>query len=50
MGYSVEKTVKLAMASGTANVMTSGSQAAPYKTIVELEKQVTLEYLNTNNK
>ena len=28
MGYSFEKTVKLAMASGTANVMTSGTEPA----------------------
>jgi 1-phosphofructokinase len=44
-GYSFEKTVKLAVASGTANVMTSGSQAAHYETIVALEKRVTLEDL-----
>ena len=46
-GYPFEKAIRLASAAGTANVMTSGSQAADYQTIVELEKQVTMECLYT---
>lgn len=44
-GYDFEKAVALAMAASAANVMTSGTQAADYETIVELEKRVTFEYL-----
>ncbi|HEY8464494.1 MAG TPA: 1-phosphofructokinase [Bacillota bacterium] len=43
--YDFEKAAKLAVASGTANVTTPGTQAADYKTIVNFEKQVTLTYL-----
>lgn len=45
MGYDFNKTIRLAMAAGTANVMTSGSQAADYEAVVALEKQVTLKSL-----
>lgn len=45
IGYSFEKMVKLAMASGTANVMTTGTQSADYEAIIELEKLITIEYL-----
>ena len=44
-GLSFEESVKLAVATGTANVMTSGTEASDIKTIIELEKQVTFEYL-----
>ncbi len=46
-GDDFEKAIRLAVAAGTANVMTSGSQAAEYQTIVELEKQVTMECIHT---
>ena len=42
---SFEATVKLAVATGAANVMTSGTEASDIKTIIELEKQVEFEYL-----
>ena len=44
-GLSFEDTVKLAVATGAANVMTSGTEASDIKTIIELEKQVEFEYL-----
>ncbi|HEY8804239.1 MAG TPA: 1-phosphofructokinase [Clostridium sp.] len=44
-GLSFEATVKLAVATGAANVMTSGTKASDIKTIIELEKQVEFEYL-----
>jgi 1-phosphofructokinase len=46
-GFSFEKSIKLAVASGTANVMTSGTQPAAYETIAALENQVSFEYLDT---
>lgn len=45
LGFSFEETVKLAVATGTANVMTEGTKASDIKTIIELEKQVKFEYL-----
>ncbi len=45
MGYGFEKSVLLAVASATANVMTSGSQPADFETIRELEKEVEFEYI-----
>lgn len=45
-GFSFEKSVTLAVAAGTANVTTSGTQPADYTAIIELEKQVTFEYMN----
>ena len=48
-GYEFNKAIRLAVAAGTANVMTSGSQAADYQTIVELEKQVIMEWLEPNS-
>ncbi|MGE5607296.1 MAG: 1-phosphofructokinase [Bacteroidota bacterium] len=47
-GYDFEQAIRLAVAAGTANVMTSGSQAAEYRTIIELEKLVTTECIYTN--
>ena len=44
-GLSFEDTVKLAVATGAANVMTSGTEASDIKTIIELEEQVEFEYL-----
>ncbi|MCB2294046.1 1-phosphofructokinase [Clostridium algoriphilum] len=44
-GLSFEATVKLAVATGAANVMTSGTKASEISTIIELEKQVEYEYL-----
>lgn len=41
--YDLEKTVKLSVACGTASVMTSGTQAARLKDILELERLVKLE-------
>jgi 1-phosphofructokinase len=43
--YDFEKAVKLAVACGTASVMTPGTQAADMDTILEYEKQVSFEYL-----
>jgi 1-phosphofructokinase len=40
-----EESVRLAVASATANVMTSGTQPANYADIVRIEKQVTFKYL-----
>ena len=45
MGYSFEKSVRLAVASGTANVMTTGTQPADVNIIKELEDRVTFEYI-----
>ena len=45
-GYDFEKAIKLSVACGTASVMTSGTQAADLHTILEIEKQVKLEYIN----
>ena len=45
MGYGFEKSVLLAVASATANVMTSGSQPADFETIRELENKVKFEYI-----
>jgi 1-phosphofructokinase len=42
---SFEKAITLAVAAGTANVMTAGSQAAEYKTVADLEEKIYLEYL-----
>ena len=42
---SFEATVKLAVATGAANVMTSGTEASDIKTVIELEKQVEFKYL-----
>ncbi len=39
-GYNLEKSIKLSMASGIASVMFSGSQAAPLKTILDIEKKI----------
>lgn len=44
-GLDFEATVRLAVATGAANVMTSGTKASDIKTIIELEKQVKFEYL-----
>lgn len=41
----LEEAIKLAVATGTANVMTSGTEPADLKTIIELKKKVVLEYL-----
>lgn len=41
-----EETVRLAAASGTASVMTSGTQAADLNIINELKKKIELEYLS----
>lgn len=43
--YDFEKSVRLAAAAGTANVMTTGTQPADHSSIIELERQVKLEYL-----
>jgi 1-phosphofructokinase len=43
--YSLEKAVTLAVAAGTANVMTSGTQPSSSADIQELEQRVTWEYL-----
>lgn len=48
-GYDFEKSAKLAVAAGTANVMTSGTQPADLNTIIELEKKATFEYFRVNN-
>jgi 1-phosphofructokinase len=46
--YSLEKAVTLAVAAGTANVMTSGTQPSSLTTIRELEQRVNWEYLQDN--
>ena len=48
MGYGFEKSALLAVASATANVMTSGSQPADFETIKELENKVKFEYIRKN--
>jgi 1-phosphofructokinase len=45
--YSLEDTVILSSAASAANVMTSGTQPAELKDILELEKQVKFEYKKT---
>jgi 1-phosphofructokinase len=50
MGYDFNQSIRLAVAAGTANVMTSGTQAAEYQTIVELEKKITMECIYTISK
>lgn len=44
-GYSFEEAVKLAVATGTANVMTAGTEASDIDTIKKLETEVKFEYL-----
>ena len=44
-GYDFEKSVRLAAAAGTANVMTTGTQPADYRRIIELENRLIHEYL-----
>lgn len=44
-GYSMEETVVLATAVSVANVMTSGTQPAELKDILELKKNVKFEYI-----
>ena len=44
--FDFEKSIKLAVACGTANVTTSGTQAADIVTVRNFEKQVEFEYLN----
>ena len=44
-GYAFEKAVTLAVAAGTANVMTSGTEPSSLEVILELEKKVQCEYL-----
>jgi 1-phosphofructokinase len=43
--YSLEETVILSTATSAANVMTSGTQPADIKDILELEKKVKFEYI-----
>ena len=45
-GYSLEDTVRLAVAAGTANVMTSGTQPAEFSAIQNFEKQVKFKYIS----
>jgi 1-phosphofructokinase len=45
-GYDFEKSIKLSVACGTANVTTSGTQAADLDTVLNFEKQVKYEYIN----
>lgn len=44
-GYTFEKAVRLSIACGTASVMTTGTQAADLKVIMDLENKVKLEYI-----
>lgn len=44
-GYAFEKAVTLAVAAGTANVMTYGTESSSLEVILELEKKVQCEYL-----
>jgi len=44
-GYAFEKAVTLAVAAGTANVMTNGTEPSSLAVIKELEKQVQWQYL-----
>lgn len=43
--YSFENTVRLSIATGSANVMTTGTEPGKLETILKLEKEVSLEYL-----
>lgn len=43
--YSLEETVTLSMAVSAANVMTSGTEPADFKDILELQKKVKFKYL-----
>lgn len=45
-GFDFESAVKLAVASGTANVTTLGTEPADFDTVMSYEKQITFEYLN----
>jgi 1-phosphofructokinase len=45
MGYSFEEAVKLAVATGSANVMTKGTEPASFEAVMELKEKVTFEYL-----
>lgn len=49
-GCDDDKTIRLAVATSAANVMTSGTQAAEYATIAELEPQVRYESIYSINK
>ncbi|VBB05194.1 carbohydrate kinase pfkb [Lucifera butyrica] len=49
-GYSWEKAISLAVAAGTANVMTAGTEPSSLAAVQELEKQVTWEYLLDDTK
>jgi 1-phosphofructokinase len=40
IGYDMEETIRLSMASGIAAVMSTGSQAASYETIMELKRKI----------
>jgi 1-phosphofructokinase len=44
-GLSFEEAVKLSVAAGTANVMTSGTQPAEVQTIMDIKEKVTFEYM-----
>jgi 1-phosphofructokinase len=44
-GYNFEKAVTLAVAAGTANVMTCGTEPSSIEVIEDLEKKVQWEYL-----
>lgn len=44
-GCDFEKSIRLATAAATANVMVTGTQPADYSSIIELESRVKLEYL-----
>ncbi|MBC8014290.1 MAG: 1-phosphofructokinase [Sporomusaceae bacterium] len=46
-GYVFEKAVTLAVAAGTANVMTDGTDPSSLEVIVELEKKVQYKYLDS---
>jgi 1-phosphofructokinase len=45
-GYSFQDSIKLAVAAGTANVMTTGTQPADLNIIMELVKQVKFRYID----
>lgn len=45
MGFDFEKAARLAVASATANVMTSGTQPADIEVIRNLEKKVVFDYI-----
>lgn len=44
--YDFERSIKLAVACGTASVTTAGTQAADIDTVMKFEKMVQLEHLN----